>query len=65
MGTAEVWLATSVLDMRLGVNTLALQLQEDLGRDHHAGDLHIFRGRRGDLIEALWSDRVRTSFYAT
>ena len=45
----RVWLATGVTDMRRGMNTLALQVQEDLGRDPHAGDLYIFRGRRGDL----------------
>ena len=38
------------------MNTLALQVQEDLGHDPHAGDLYIFRGRRGDLVKILWSD---------
>ena len=46
------------------MNTLALQVQEDLGRDPHAGDLYIFRGRRGDLVKILWSDGVGTSLYA-
>ena len=49
----RVWLATGVTDMRRGMNTLALQVQEDLGRDPHAGDLYIFRGRRGDLVKIL------------
>ena len=44
----RVWLATGVTDMRRGMNTLALQVQEDLGRDLHAGDLFVFRGRKGD-----------------
>ena len=44
----RVWLATGVTDMRRGMNTLALQVQEDLGRDPHAGDLFVFRGRKGD-----------------
>ena len=44
----RVWLATGVTDMRRGMNTLALQVQQDLGRDPHAGDLFVFRGRRGD-----------------
>ena len=39
----RVWLATGVTDMRRGMNTLALQVQEDLDRDPHAGDLYIFR----------------------
>ena len=29
----RVWLATGVTDMRRGMNTLALQVQQDLGRD--------------------------------
>lgn len=32
---------------------LALQVQEALGRDPHAGDLYVFRGARGDLIKIL------------
>ena len=46
----RVWLATGVTDMRRGTNTLALQVQQDLGRDPHAGDLFVFRGRRGDHV---------------
>ena len=41
-GGVRDWLATGVTDMRRGMNTLALQAQEDLGRDSNAGDLHIF-----------------------
>ena len=63
-GGVRVWLATGVTDMRRGMNTLALQVQEDLGRDPHAGDLYIFRGRRGDLVKILWSDGVGISLYA-
>ena len=29
----RVWLASGVTDMRRGMNTLALQVQEGLGRD--------------------------------
>ena len=38
--------------------------QEDLRRDPHAGDLYIFRGRRGDLVKCLWHDGVGISLYA-
>ena len=61
----RVWLATGVTDMRRGMNTLALQVQQDLGRDPHAGDLYVFRGRRGDLIKILWHDGLGISLYAT
>ena len=60
-GGVRVWLATRATDMWRGMNTLALQIQEDLGRDPHAGDLHVFRGRRGDLVKILWTDGVGTA----
>ena len=47
-----------------GMNTLALQVQEDLEHDPHGGDLYIFRGRRGDLVKCLWHDGVGISLYA-
>jgi transposase len=43
-----VWLAVGRTDMRRGMNGLALQVQQALGRDPHAGDLYVFRGARGD-----------------
>ena len=30
----------------------------------HAGDLYIFRGRRGDLAKVLWHDGIGLSVYA-
>jgi len=35
-----------------------------LKRDPHAGDLYIFRGRRGDLVKILWHDGLGMSLYA-
>ena len=52
----RIWLATGCTDMRRGMFGLALQVQQGLKRDPHAGDLYIFRGRRGDLIKVLWHD---------
>jgi hypothetical protein len=49
----RVWLATGATDMRRGMNSLALQVQEALDRDPHAGDLYVFRGKRGDLLKIL------------
>src|ERR1700756_4444624 len=43
----RVWIATGHTDMRRGMPSLALTVQESLKRDPHAGDLYIFRGRRG------------------
>src|ERR1700727_2223140 len=43
-------------DMRRGFPSLARLVQESLKRDPHAGDLYVFRGRRGDLIKIIWHD---------
>ena len=60
----HVWLAAGVTDMRRGMNSLALQVQQALRRDPHAGDLYVFRGKRGDLLKILWHDGVGMSLYA-
>ena len=60
----RVWIATGHTDMRRGMQGLALQVQEGLKRDPHAGDLYIFRGRRGDLEKILWHDGIGLSLYA-
>src|SRR3546814_4930985 len=50
--------------MRRGMRSLALQVQQSFGRDPFAGDLYIFRGRRGDLCKIIWHDGVGMSLYA-
>ena len=60
----RVWLAVGHTDMRRGMNGLALQVQQALQRDPHAGDLYVFRGKRGDLVKILWHDGVGMSLYA-
>jgi len=60
----RVWLAVGRTDMRKGMNSLALQVQEALGRDPHAGDLYVFSGARGDLIKIIWHDGIGLSLYA-
>jgi hypothetical protein len=37
----RVWLAVGHTDMRRGMNSLAIQVQQGLGRDPHAGDLYV------------------------
>ena len=46
------------------MNGLALQVQQSLARDPHAGDLFAFRGRSGSLIKILWHDGLGLSLYA-
>lgn len=62
--SARVWLACGATDMRRGMPGLALLVQEGLGRDPHAGDLFVFRGRSGSLLKILWHDGVGVSLYA-
>ena len=57
-------MAVGRTDMRKGMNGLALQVQQVLGRDPHAGDLYVFRGVRGDLIKIIWHDGIGMSLYA-
>lgn len=60
----RIWIAVGRTDMRRGMHGLALQVQQILKRDPHAGDLYVFRGRAGDLIKILWHDGVGLSLYA-
>lgn len=60
---AKVWIAGGVTDMRCGMNSLALRIQQGLGRDPHGGEIFCFRGRRGDLIKILWHDGIGMSLY--
>ena len=50
------WIAGGVTDMRRGMNTLALQVRQGLGRDPHAGGIVCFRGRKGGLVKLLRHD---------
>ncbi len=59
----RVWIATGHTDMRRGMNSLALQVQENLKRDPHCGDLFVFRGKSGSLIKILWRDGLGFSLY--
>ena len=60
----RVWIATGHTDMRRGMNSLALLVQEALRRDPHGGDLYVFRGKRGNLLKVLWYDGLGMSLYA-
>jgi transposase len=60
----RVWIAAGHTDMRRGMQSLARQVQEGLGRDPHGGDLYVFRGRTGALVKILWHDGIGMSLYA-
>ena len=46
----RVWIATGHTDMRRGMNSLALLVQEAFKRDPHGGDLYVFRGKSGNRV---------------
>lgn len=52
----RVHLALGATDMRKGFDGLAAQVQTVLNADPFSGHLFLFRGRRGDLLKALWWD---------
>ena len=52
----RVFLACGATDMRKGFDGLAAQVQLVLAQDPYGGALFLFRGRRGDLVKALWWD---------
>ncbi|HKR91691.1 IS66 family insertion sequence element accessory protein TnpB [Novosphingobium sp.] len=54
----QVYLACGYTDMRKGMATLAMLVQQTLGHDPFAGAVYAFRGRRGGLIKVLWHDGV-------
>jgi transposase len=61
----RVWLATGATDMRRGMNGLALQVQQALQRDPHAGDLYgvvaITVAQLGYMLEGIdWRHPQRT-----
>ena len=60
----RVFLACGATDMRKGFDGLAAQVQLVLARDPYGGALFLFRGRRGDLVKALWWDGQGLALYA-
>lgn len=58
-GNARIWLALGHIDMRQGMRSLALQVQQVLQKDVHAGDLFVFRGRTGSLCKIVRHDGWR------
>lgn len=56
-GNTKIWIAAGATDMRCGFNSLAVKVQTVLDRDPYSGHVFVFRGRRGDLLKAIyWCD---------
>ncbi|AOK46125.1 isocitrate lyase [Burkholderia sp. MSMB617WGS] len=50
----RIWIAAGVTDMRCGFNGLAAKVRTALAENPFSGHIFVFRGRRGDLVKALW-----------
>jgi transposase len=60
----RVYLACGVTDMRRGFDSLSAQVVSVLHLDPYGGAIFIFRGRRGDLLKALYWDGQGLVLYA-
>jgi transposase len=54
----QVYLACGTTDMRKGMASLAMLVQQGLAGDPFGGALFAFRGRRAGLIKLLWHDGI-------
>jgi transposase len=52
----RIWIVAGVTDLRRGFTGLSAMVQTALEQDPFCGHVFLFRGRRGDLIKALWWD---------
>jgi len=52
----RVYLAMGPTDMRKGIDSLSVLVQEHLKLDPFSGHLFAFRGRRGGLLKVLYWD---------
>jgi transposase len=59
-----VYLACGVSDMRRGFDSLSAQVESVLNLDPYGGAVYLFRGRRGDLLKALYWDGQGLVLYA-
>jgi transposase len=61
---ARVYIACGFTDMRKGFDGLVAVVERALTMDARGGALFVFRGKRGDLIKALWWDGQGLVLYA-
>ena len=60
----RVWLAVGHTDMRRGMNSLAVQVQQGLGAIRMPAICTFFGAKAGHLIKILWHDGIGMSLYA-
>src|SRR5919205_178663 len=59
----RIYLACGHTDMRKGMDSLAMLVQQVLSQDPFSGALFAFRGRRADLLKILWYDGRRAAMW--
>ncbi|WP_408609392.1 IS66 family insertion sequence element accessory protein TnpB [Alteromonas pelagimontana] len=52
----RIWLCAGHSDTRKGFDGLSALVQHMLNKNPFAGQVFVFRGRRGDKIKLLWWD---------
>ena len=62
--TTKIWLVAGPTDMRKGFNTLAAQVEKQVGLDPYSGHLFLFRGRKGDLMKVIWWDQQAACLFS-
>ena len=50
---SQIWCAIEAVDMRLGVDGLALRVQQALGKSPCDGSAYAFRNKRGNRIKLM------------
>ena len=60
---AQIWVATTPVDMRKSFDALAALVRSFLGRDPLSGHLFVFRNKGGYLVKVLWWDREGLAIY--
>lgn len=63
LANAQVWVATTPVDMRKSFDALAEVVKSFLGHDPLSGSLFVFRNKRGQLVKILWWDRDGLAIY--
>jgi transposase len=53
---AQVWVATTPVDMRKSFDGLIAVVENFLGRNPQSGQLFVFRNKGGHLAKILWRD---------
>ena len=60
----QIWIAAGVTDLRRGFTGLSATVQTVLQESAFSGHVFVFRGKRGDLVKALYWDTQGLCLFA-